>query len=112
MKASRGLCIFLVGASIPLFAQQALEPSTAPASSATYNPSQPVHQSSDSANPLITLDVVVTDKSGRPQAGLQQQDFTLLDNKKPQKVVSFRAVEEPSSKAVPPVEVILFMDTV
>jgi hypothetical protein len=25
-----------------------------------------------------TLDVVVTDKSGRPVAGLQQQDFTLL----------------------------------
>ena len=26
----------------------------------------------------ITLDVVMTDKSGKPIAGLQQEDFTLL----------------------------------
>lgn len=40
----------------------------------------------------ITLDVVVTPKSGPPVAGLQQQDFTVLDNKVPQTITSFRAV--------------------
>ncbi len=38
----------------------------------------------------IQIDVVVTDAAGHPVAGLQQQDFTLLDNKKPQPILSFR----------------------
>jgi VWFA-related protein len=62
-----------------------------------------------SANRQITLDVVVTDKSGKPVPGLQQQDFTLLDNKQPQKILSFQAVD---SKTDPPVEVILLVDEV
>ena len=41
----------------------------------------------------ITLDVVVTDKSGNPVPGLQQQDFTLLDDKQPQAILSFRATD-------------------
>ncbi len=65
-----------------------------------------------SANHRMTLDVVVTDKSGRPVPGLQQQDFTLLDNKQPQKIVSFHAVEGGAATADPPVEVILLVDEV
>jgi VWFA-related protein len=60
-------------------------------------------------NRQITLDVLVTDKSGKPVSGLQQQDFTLLDNKQPQKILSFQAVAE---KTDPPVEVILLVDEV
>jgi VWFA-related protein len=60
----------------------------------------------------MTLDVVVTDKSGRPVSGLQQQDFTLLDNKQPSKIVSFHAVEGGAATADPPVEVILLVDDV
>jgi VWFA-related protein len=40
----------------------------------------------------ILLDVVVAPKSGRPVADLQQQDFTILDNKSPQTITSFKAV--------------------
>lgn len=40
----------------------------------------------------IYLDVVVTPKSGPPVTGLQQQDFTILDNKAPRPIISFRAV--------------------
>jgi VWFA-related protein len=40
----------------------------------------------------IDLDVVVTPKSGPPVGGLQQQDFTLLDNKTPRQLTSFQAV--------------------
>lgn len=109
MKASHRLCIVLLGISIPLLAQQTPPPPTDPASSATGNSA---HQDSGSANPLITLDATVTNKSGKPQSGLQQQDFTLLDNKAPQKIVSFQAVEEPATPAVPPVEVVLVIDTV
>ena len=40
----------------------------------------------------IFLDVVVTEKSGPPLAGLRKEDFTLFDNKIPQTIASFRAV--------------------
>ena len=51
-------------------------------------------QTSQSQAPAdkIYLDVVVTRKSGPPISGLQQQDFTLLDNKAPQTISSFRAL--------------------
>ena len=58
----------------------------------------------------IHLDVVVTDASGKPVAGLQQGDFSLLDDGKPQKIVSFTAFDGVKSKPDPPVEVILVID--
>ena len=61
-------------------------------------------------SPLITLDVVASDKSGKPISGLTEQDFTLLDNKQSRKIVSFHAVEGPSADV--PVEVILLVDEV
>ena len=60
----------------------------------------------------MTLDVVVTDKSGTAVSGLQQQDFTLLDNKQPQKIVSFHPIEGKSAMADPPVEIILLFDEI
>src|SRR5580704_13892139 len=68
-------------------------------------------QQSEPANRRITLDVVVTDKSGKPVSGLQQQDFTLLDNKQPQKLLSFQAVDG-AKTADPPVSVVLVVDEV
>jgi VWFA-related protein len=65
-----------------------------------------------STNRHITLDVVVTNKSEKPIPGLQQQDFTLLDNKQPQKILSFEAVQGATAKADPPVEVVLLVDEV
>jgi VWFA-related protein len=61
----------------------------------------------------IELTVQVTDKSGAPVRGLQKEDFTLLDDKRPQSILSFRAIDEQAGKsAVPPVEVILVVDAV
>jgi VWFA-related protein len=60
----------------------------------------------------MTLDVVVTDKSGKPVSGLEQKDFTLLDNKQPQKIVSFQAVAGGAATADLPMEVVLLVDTV
>ncbi len=69
-------------------------------------------QQSEPANRRITLDVVVTDKSGKPVPGLQQQDFTLLDNRQPQKLLSFTAVEGGAQTADPPLDVVLVVDEV
>ena len=60
-------------------------------------------------NSRVTLDVQVTDASGKPVSGLGQQDLTLLDNGHPQMVTSFREID---GNAVPaPTEVILLLDT-
>jgi VWFA-related protein len=56
----------------------------------------------------INLDVVVTGKSGSPVSDLQQQDFTILDNKVPQTVTSFQALDGTQT----PVEVIIVIDAV
>jgi VWFA-related protein len=71
------------------FAQQNTQPTSAPAS-------------------RIDLDVVVTPKSGPAVAGLQQQDFTLFDNKAAQRITSFQA----RSGRQDPVHVILVIDAV
>lgn len=55
----------------------------------------------------IYLDVAV-DKSGQAVPGLQQQDFTLLDNKQPQTITSFAAVTGREA----PVQVVVVMDAV
>ena len=57
---------------------------------------------------LIHLDVVVTPKHGGPVAGLQQQDFAVLDNKVARPITSFMPVEGREA----PVEVVLLVDTV
>jgi len=56
----------------------------------------------------ISLDVVVTDKSGKPVVGLQQGDFTVLDNKVARPIATFSAV---SGQQVP-TEVVLLVDAV
>jgi len=92
------------------FGQQAASPAPVP---------PPAERAADSASApgrRITLDVVVTDKSGKPVPGLQQQDFTLLDDKQPQKILSFQASVLPTdgANAAPdtPVQAILLVDAV
>ena len=64
--------------------------------------------SAQPGNNRIYLDVVVTPKSGPPVGGLQQQDFTLLDNKAPQTIASFQASEGGTT----PAELIVVVDAV
>jgi VWFA-related protein len=63
----------------------------------------PVTQSAPNS---IHLNVTVTSKSGAPVSDLTQQDFTVLDNKAPQPITSFKLVT-PSQE---PVELILYLD--
>src|ERR1700685_3493189 len=61
----------------------------------------------------ITLDVQATDKSGAAVRGLQKQDFTLLDDKQPKTILSFRALDGGAGAATdPPVEMVLVVDAV
>src|ERR1700742_3802648 len=47
---------------------------------------------------LVVVPVVVRDASGRAVGSLRAEDFTLLDNNKPQQIVSF-SVEKPAAQA-------------
>jgi len=60
----------------------------------------------------VHLDVLVSDSAGKPFPGLGPQDFTLLDNNQPTKILSFRSFDGVNVKPNPPVEVILLFDTV
>jgi len=64
----------------------------------------------DGGRGLIHLDVVVTDQSGNPVSGLRLNDFTLLDNGRPQSVLSFHAFNE-TARSDPPIKIILVIDT-
>jgi VWFA-related protein len=86
--------------SLPLSAQQQLQPAPA----------------SDAANHLV-LDVVVTDRAGKAVKGLEEKDFTVLDNGHPQTVLSFLAtgggvVPANVQPAETPVKIILLVDEV
>ena len=67
-------------------------------------------QGSDSAVPMlrttvrrVVVDVVVTDRAGKPVAGLKKEDFKLFEDNQPQQVLSFDALGfSPSMDYVPP----------
>jgi VWFA-related protein len=65
-------------------------------------------QSAYAGNNRIDLNVVVTAKSGAPVGDLKQQDFTLLNNKTPQTITSFKAVTAREA----PIEVMLVIDAI
>jgi VWFA-related protein len=95
---SRALIIALVAAPLapPLISSAQLSPPNVP----------PLGAPSSSRS--IKLDVVVNAKSGAPVTNLGRQDFTILVNKSPRPITSFRVLtphEEPA-------EVIIFLDAV
>jgi VWFA-related protein len=124
MNASCRVWILLAGLSYPLLAQQDSAPATPtiqPAPQASPVPQLQRHGSDNGANanrqvtapnPQLTLDVVVTDGAGNPVSGLQSQDFTVLDNKKTSKLVSFQAETASAARADFAVEILLVVDAI
>src|ERR1700744_737801 len=95
--------------SLSAFAQQQPAPATSQL--------RPRSASSQPADRRLVLDVVVTDKSGKTVKGLEQKDFTVLDNGHPQTVLSFQASGSGSGAAATaqhetPVQIILLVDEV
>ena len=78
-KFSWKVCLVLLGCGAGALAQQPLDVHP-------LNGQEPPAQSGP-----ITLEVAVTDKGGHAIPGLQQSDFTLLDNKQPVTIRSFAA---------------------
>lgn len=78
------------------------------AASAQTPSATPTPSAAPASPHAIRLDVVVDTKSGQPVTNLREQDFTLIDNKTPLPIRSFRVV----TPAQEPVRVILLLDTV
>lgn len=101
--------------SVPAFVQHGFAPQAASPSPVTP-PAQGATVLSRDVARRIMLDVVVTDKSGKTVPGLQQQDFTVLDDKQPQTILSFRAsdsaMNETNKTADSSVQAILLVDAV
>lgn len=57
-----------------------------------------------------SLDVLVTDKQGKPIAGLEQKDFILLDNGQPRPLLSFSAIDPQTAPGK--VQVIIAVDMI
>jgi VWFA-related protein len=98
LRISPIVCLLLLPFSF-LFAQSAppnLEPR--PADTATESSLQ------------MSLDVHVTDKRGAPIRGLQEGDFAVLVDKKPQRIAAFRAAENESADS--PSEITIVVDAV
>jgi VWFA-related protein len=76
----QGLFLIFLACAVAGFAQK---PLTVPA--------PPAEPSATPPNGSLTFDVLVTDKAGRPVHGLQQGDFTLLDDKHPAHIQNFAA---------------------
>ncbi len=86
---------------------QAPSPTIPPPQAATVgNPGAPPADSN-----RISIDVVVSDKLGHPVRGLKAGDFTLLDNKAPQKLLSFRALDAETAHA-DPTSVVVVLDMI
>ncbi len=103
MKAWHRAGLFLLCLSwfsLPALAQQ--QPGSPPISSQLQTPAN---------DRRLVLDVVVKDKSGKAVTGLEQKDFTVLDNGSLQKILSFQPVSK-VQPADPPVRIILFVDEV
>lgn len=50
---------------------------------------------------VVRLDVVVTEKRGRPRTDLKREDFTVLENGRPQPIVQFHAFARLAAEAEP-----------
>jgi VWFA-related protein len=115
-RFSRLFLILLLPLSAAL-AQDTTPPQLQPRTTAPAKVPEP-----SGADRQITLDVQVTDKSGAPVRGLQKQDFTVLDDKQPQNIISFHAVDGHAADAhvgaggadstIDPVEIVLVIDAV
>jgi len=100
------LLVLIVGAAWKSGEPQSAQP--APATPAGERAAAPA----PGAGRQILLDVVVTDHSGKPVAGLQRQDFTVLDDKRPRTISSFSAFAKTRGSEDLPEQSVLVVDAV
>lgn len=105
-KCWPGILLLLV--TLPLRPQQSEPPTPTAPPKVLLRRSPEDRERASRAPRHILISVVVNDASGKPVSGLQEKDFTLLDNHQRQPIVSFQEVEGRTAKQ--PVHVIFMVD--
>ena len=82
-SSSLWLQVLVISAALACLGQEANAP-----------PSQEPVTTFQSTTRLVVLDVVVTDKQGKPVRNLSKDDFTIFEDDKPQTVDSFEAPDQ------------------
>jgi VWFA-related protein len=100
----------VVTAIIAVIGMAWLTRAQSPAEQSPAAPAQNVEAAPD-ASRTMTIHVLVSDIHGNPVEGLQESDFTLLDNKQPQKLLGFRANGAAVLKS-DPVHVVIVVDMI
>jgi VWFA-related protein len=90
------------------YAQQQAAPAGSPQTSAQSPTTPALRARSGPPSRTVHLDVLVTGRPGEAVTGLEQKDFTILDDKKPREITSFEAVDGLKE----PVHVILVVDAI
>jgi VWFA-related protein len=89
--------VLVLASAAALAAQEAQKPAPPPAAEAPPTFPAQVEQ--------VIVDMVVTDKKGNPIRGIAREDITITEDRVPQQIVSFEAVqvpEQPSTTPPPP----------
>jgi VWFA-related protein len=102
--------ILLLCLQATAFAQQAAEPQD-PVLSHRPPATAAAPMSAVTTEGKVHLDVVVTDASGKTVSGLEPQNFKLLDDGQPRRILSFHSFDGVTVKPDPAVQVILIFDT-
>jgi VWFA-related protein len=109
--------MFVLGLTVFAAAQNATAPSesakgqdgAAPAGHVQLIPRSPEERERRYiATHRVVLDVQVTDGAGKAVVGLRPDDFTLLDNGQPRKIIGYRAVKEGDG----PARILLVLDAI
>lgn len=85
---------FLSTAALPIRAQEQQQPAANPPVNLSVPPPPPPARTNQTpvlraSSDLVRIDVEVTDKSGKPVTGLEEDQFTVTDDGKPQKISIF-----------------------
>jgi VWFA-related protein len=114
LKGERMKTLYCVGAGLMGCAVMVSAQQPAAGVSGQAAPFVVASQANDQGERLV-FDVIVTDKAGKLVKGLQEQDFTVLDNKQPTKILAFKEHNPPPlgpSQIDASTEIILVFDEV
>jgi len=117
MQSPLFICAVILTGISSVVAAEAAPASTAASPQVTVAPAQEgttlrARPAPQEGAPTVDLDVVVTDKSGKPVGGLGADSFTVLDDNQPSRILSFHAYDGASQSTEVPAQAIILFDTV
>lgn len=113
IAALRAVAVVLAALTLPhLLASPAVAQQTRELPMSAASTAVPVPLLAGIGEGRIQIDAVVSDASGKSISGLREQEFRLVDDGAPGKILSFHGWDGVAAKVDPPVELVLVIDAV